>query len=125
MFSRIFGFLFLSIFTVSCHSAELSFYSYDDAMELARSQGRNVYVLFGGEHCPWCHRQKEVLLRDGVADSLSDYLACHVDISEERALSVKYRVRSIPASFILEPDGDVVKKNVGYMDEQKFLNWLR
>ena len=111
-------------FAYVAECSELSFYSYEDAMQVAKEQNKNVYVLFGGEHCPWCHKQKDVLLKDSVTKSLSDYVVCYVDTSEEREISTKYRIRTIPVSIIVDSEDGVIKKNVGYMDEPKFLKWL-
>lgn len=126
MFSRRF---FLSLFLVLIGSfsqaSELSFYSYEDAIEVAKSQNKNVYVLFGGDHCPWCHKQKEILLKDSVIESLSDHITCYVDTSEERKVALKYRIRSIPVNMVIDSDENILKKNVGYMDESKFINWIR
>ena len=122
IFSALLAFAF---FSSVAESAELSLHSYDDAVAIAKEQGKMVYVLFGGDHCPWCHKQKDVLLKDDVVDALSDYIVCHVDTSTEREVSSKYRIRTIPVSMILDSNERVVKKNVGYMDEAKFLKWLR
>lgn len=123
---RIFSGLFLAFaFLSTSESAELSFHSYSDAMEIAKNQDKMVYVLFGSEHCPWCHKQKDVLAKSDVVEALSEYVICYVDVSTERNIADKYRVRAIPVSAILDSDERLVQKNVGYMEESKFLNWLR
>lgn len=122
---RIFLCLLLSLFSFHATAAQLSFYSYEDGLKVAKDQDKMVYVLFGADHCPWCHKQKDVLLSDEVLDSLSGYVMVYVDTSEERDLSSKYRVKSIPVSMILDSEGKVERKNVGYMDSSKFLKWIR
>lgn len=117
--------LLLSLFSFPVSAAQLSFYSYEDGLELAREQDKMVYVLFGSDHCPWCHKQKDVLLGDEVLDSLSNHVMVYVDTYEEQDLAAKHRVKSIPVSMILDSEGRTVKKNVGYMDSSKFLKWMR
>jgi len=123
IFSGLLAFAFLSALPAA--GSEMSLHSYRDAVELAKDQERMVYVLFGGDHCPWCHKQKEVLLKDSVVDALSEYIVCYVDVSEEKDIASKYRIRSIPVSIVLDSGERIVKKEVGYMEESKFLKWIR
>jgi thioredoxin-related protein len=97
----------------------------DEALLVAEAEGRRVYVLFGGEHCPWCDRQKSVVFAPGMDDALSGFVVLRLDVSKDRDLAKKYGVRSIPVSIVLDADGEVLKKRVGYMDEAKFRDWLR
>lgn len=99
--------------------------SYEDAVEAAKTEGKDVYVLFGGEDCPWCVKQKAVLQDSEVGESLSDFVVVHVDISSRRDLVARHRIRSIPVSMVVDADESVKKKAVGYMDKVKFLNWIR
>lgn len=128
MFSRrIFSATILAFvfFVSSAKSAEISFYSYPDAVELAKAQGRMVYVLFGGDHCPWCHKQKDVLSDDEVTKALSKYVVCYVDVPSEKSLARRYNVKSMPASLLIDSDETTIRKSLGYMDKFKFLNWIR
>lgn len=106
-------------------AAEVSFYSYSDAVEMAGSSGKMVYVLFGSDYCPWCERQKEVLVDPKVASELDSYVICYVDVSAEESLAKKYRVKTIPVNMVIRSDERVVKKDVGYMEVKKFLDWIR
>ena len=119
--SCIFALLFFSFSSANA----VEFLSYDDALSIARDEGKNVYVLFGGENCPWCHKQKDVIVMPSVAEALDDYVVCHVDISERKDLASRYRVRTIPASFVIDKDEKIEKRAVGYMDATKFMFWLR
>lgn len=125
IFSGLVFFSALFAFSSSVGAAELSFYSYRDAVEIAKSHDKMVYVLFGGDHCPWCHKQKDVLAKDSVAEALFEHVVCYVDTSEEKELASKHRIRSIPVSMLMDSEEKVIKKSVGYMDESKFLNWIR
>jgi thioredoxin-related protein len=124
---RLFGFCLISaaFFFSSASASGLEFLSYEDAVSVARSEGKDVYVLFGGEECPWCNKQKDVLAKDSVVRSLSRYVVCYVDTGDREDLARRYRVRAIPVSVLIDADERVVRKNVGYMDESKLLGWLR
>ena len=124
---RLFGFCFISavLFFSSASAADLDFLSYEDAVSVARSENKDVYILFGSEQCPWCHKQKDVLAKDSVVRALSRYVVCHVDTVEREDLARRFRIRAIPVSVVVDADGRVLRKNVGYMEESKFVGWLR
>lgn len=128
---RIFALFFASsvLFSVAesveSYRYAMELHSYRDAMDLAKEQGRKVYVLFGGDHCPWCQKQKDVLLKEDVIAALSGYVLCYVDVSSDRDIARKYRIRTMPVNMVLDSDESIVKKSVGYMDESTFLGWLR
>ena len=122
---RFFHGLMILFFLACSVQAEMALYSYEDAIEISARENKKVYLLFGGEHCPWCHKQKEVIINPSVADALDDYVVCHVDFSARRDLASKYRIRTIPVSLIIDKDENVEKRSVGYMDVAKFTSWLR
>lgn len=99
--------------------------SYEDAMAVAKAEGKDVYVLFGGDECPWCVKQKTVLEDAEVIASLSGFVIVHVDVSERKDLADRHRVKSIPVSMVMGSDEVADKRTVGYMDKAKFLKWIR
>lgn len=127
MFSRrAAAFLFFMLFfPLQAQSSEIVFHSYGDALKVSKQEDKPIYVLFGSKDCKWCEKQEEVLLRDSVAAALDSYVLCYVDVSSERNVSKKHKVRPIPTSLILNHDESIiVDKSVGYMDERDFLKWL-
>ena len=97
--------------------------SYEDALILAKNNNKNIYVLFTGESCSWCQKQKEVLLDPKVVDRLKNYVVAFVDI-ERKDLTKKFKVRSIPDHFILTKDEMIIKNKTGYQDKKSFLNMI-
>lgn len=119
-FSRKFIFALLFLFPSHCFGVE--FLSWEDAVRVAKDSDSKIYLLITGENCPWCDRQKEVLAGGKVSEALSGFLVCKVDARTE--VAKKYRSRIVPLNLVLDADGEVVKKNAGFMDEQKFLSWI-
>lgn len=119
-FSRKLIFAFLFLFPFPCLGAE--FVSWEEASRVAKETNSKIYLIVTGDNCPWCDRQKEVLSGERVSKALSGFLAVKVDAKSE--VAKKYRGRVVPLSMILDPDGSVVKKNAGFMDEEKFLSWI-
>jgi thioredoxin-related protein len=98
--------------------------SYKDAVADAKAHGRKVFVLFTGDGCVWCERQKAEFFKDSVASALSDYSVAYVDVAYDRELAAKYGVRAIPVLVVLDADGKNAKKSVGYKDETALLGFL-
>jgi thioredoxin-related protein len=48
-----------------------------------------------------------------------------VDIDNNLMLSVDYKVRSVPTIVLLDDDGKEIKREVGMMNEQKLLDFLK
>lgn len=122
---RLFLSLLFGLFCLPVLAGPVEVDSYEDAVALAKADGSQVLVVFGGEDCPWCVKQKVVLDDPEVLGSLSGYILVRVDVSERKDLASRHKIKSIPVSMVVD-SGEVVKKrNVGYMDKVKFLNWLR
>lgn len=120
-FSRKLIFAFLFLFPLPCGGAE--FVSWEEAFRVAKETDTRIYLLITGDHCPWCDRQKEVLEGGKVSKVLSEFLAVEADANSD--VAKRYRGRIVPLNLILDSDGLVIKKNAGFMDEEKFLSWLK
>lgn len=125
MFSRILLVCAVLFFSGNIHAEIMEVKTHDEALSVAKAENRDIYVLFGGDHCPWCDRQKSVVFAPNMEQALSGFVVLRLDVSKDRDLAKKYGVRSIPVNILLDSDGDVLKKRVGYMNESKFRRWLR
>jgi thioredoxin-related protein len=98
--------------------------SYEDAIILSKEQNKKLFLFFTADYCGWCHKQKQVIMEQEVLDVLQNYIVCFVDTTKREDLSKKYKVKTIPAYFVIDTDGQVLRKNVGYKEKQDFLVWL-
>ena len=74
----------------------------------------------------WCGPcQMMVPIFDELSKELSDkYKFAKINIDEERDLAVKYNVSSIP-TFIFIKDGEVIGREMGYMDKETIKSKLK
>jgi thioredoxin-related protein len=98
---------------------------YKETLSLAEIENKKIFLLFVSDTCHWCDSQKKVLLKDSVLDSLENYIILQVDSERNPEIARKYRVRSIPTSFIIDSKEKIYKKNVGYLSEEKLINWIK
>lgn len=81
----------------------------DEAIELARDQGKLIVVDVGAYWCPPCHELDEKTFTDpAVGEWLREHaIALHVDAEkgEGPELVERYRVQAYPTVLVLEPSG--------------------
>jgi thioredoxin 1 len=100
-------------------------YTYKDAMTQATIQDKKVFVVF---HATWCSPCKELAktLKDPkVMDALHPFVRSRVDVDQDKVSTALHRVRGVPAYFILDANGKVIKKGSGFKDVTSFLEWLK
>ena len=114
------SFLFFFLSPV-CFGVE--FVSLEDAMAAAKERDSKIYILITSDRCSWCDKQKDVISSDRVSDAMADFVSCRIDAGSEEAK--RYKSRAVPVSIVADRDGLPLKKNVGYMDEAKFMSWLK
>lgn len=109
--------------------APLSFTrSWDRARAESKRSGRRILAVFSGEHCGWCRVLETRTFTDAEVVELSEPFVCvELDTGAEANARVvdEYRVDTIPRSFVLTPDGQVVSKRTGYMPAAEYAAWLR
>lgn len=110
--------------------AEITWYRYDEAIPLAKEQGKKIFVEFTTKWCGWCKKMHATTFKDPVVVSLfNDYfIATSVDgdsrdslnidgyLTTERGLAREYGVNSYPTYWFLAPDGTRIAPLKGYRD---------
>lgn len=98
--------------------------SYEEALRAAGERGVGVYLVFKGENCPWCERQKEVLYSRAARRHMEDVVLCVLDVQDERDLAAAHGVTSVPAHRLLGPGGEPRKSHTGFMSEREIRRFL-
>jgi len=114
-------FVFAATHAAAMDPLSLEIHSYPDAMDISSAKGVPAYIMFTGDECIWCSRQKHVFEAPSVVEGLKDYVVCYVDIGSPE--SKRYGIKIIPTHMVI--DGEkILKRHAGYQDEKKFLAWL-
>ncbi len=79
-------------------------------------------LKFYAEWCQPCKMLSQIIKNAGdkITIPVED-----VDIDNNLMLSVDYKVRSVPTIVLLDDDGKEIKREVGMMNEQKLLDFLK
>jgi thioredoxin-related protein len=100
-------------------------YSYQEGLEVAKKLNRHVFMFFTAEWCTWCNKmKKETFTNAEIKDLTKNYIIIYVDADKEKEVNQKYQVKGIPAYFMLDGQGRVVKTGAGFKNTTDFKQWL-
>jgi thiol-disulfide isomerase/thioredoxin len=116
--------LFFCLFSVTSFAFE-TVNDYDIAINLAKTQQKNVLVIFGLENCHYC----KVLKKDLVAlKNIDNYIVCYLDSRENKKLTGKMGIKKWPTSVVVtvgsENQGESARV-VGYGNKKEYDDWLK
>jgi protein disulfide-isomerase len=110
--------------TASSVSAEALKWSKDmkTAWKTAQEKEQPLLLFVSSTNCPYCERMKKQTLQDeSIVKQVSEgYIAVKVDAKEDPELLKKLRVRLLPTTVILNPDGVVVESIRGFQTAEQF-----
>jgi thioredoxin-related protein len=102
--------------------------SWDQARAESKRTGRRILLVFTGDYCGWCRVLEKRTFTDAEVVKLSKEFVC-VELktrAEDNARLVdKLGIDTIPRSFVLTPDGQVVSKRTGYIPAAEYADWLQ
>ncbi len=117
--------LFATLF--SLYGAELEWaQSYEEAMEKASKQKKNVMLLITTETCRWCRKLESTTLKDEdvVARLSRDYIVLHVtrDVDD---YPLALETNGVPTTYFLDTRGEaIIKRVTGYWNAEDYLSYL-
>lgn len=96
--------------------------SYDEALRVAKAEGRPVLVDFYTTWCEWCERMDADTYGDTtVARFLNEhFVSAKVDAEAHPDLADRHSIMGYPTVVILSPDGREVGRIVGYLGPERF-----
>ncbi len=81
-----------------------------------------VLVDFWASWCTPCKRLSPVV--DEVAEEVNDVKICKVNVEEQQALAMKFKVASIP-TLIVFTDGEEVNRSMGFIPKDAVLELIQ
>jgi len=88
-------------------------------IENGRQNGESMWLLFRSDTCPPCREMKKVYDRlEPEYKGKVKFIAIDVDDKENAGLAKEYGVTFIPATFIIDSNGEITCQEIGLMPEE-------
>ena len=91
-------------------------------LEHVNKENEMKVLKFYAEWCGPCKGLTMVI--NGVKDQINIPIE-EINIDEEIMTSVEYGVRSVPTMILLDDNNAEIKRQVGMLDEQQFLEFVK
>ena len=89
--------------------------------EVSTYQGK-VLVDFWASWCPPCKMLAPVV--DEVAEEVQDVKICKINVDEQQALAMQFKVASIPTLIVFQ-DGEEVNRSLGFIPKAAVLELIQ
>jgi len=84
-----------------------------------------IVLMVSMNNCRYCKKQKKVIREDDVTQYIVDnFQFTEINMSLV-SLPEKLQTKSAPTLFILDKDGEVISKNMGYKKKDDLMNLLK
>ena len=100
-------------------------HDYDKALELAKSQNKDVYLLVTSSDCKWCRKFEKVTLSDeGTMKMLKEKFVLLVLSRGVDVIPDHIKAKRVPKHFFLDSDGELIYSILGYWNPEDFASFV-
>ena len=98
---------------------------YEEALDRAKQEKKDIYLFLGSEYCKYCEKfEKEVLVKEEVVQRLEkDYILIYMsrDIDD---IPSHLEVRPVPRHYFLTDKGEIIYTTIGSRSVDGFYDML-
>jgi thioredoxin-related protein len=119
-------YLILIFALLSSLSAEFDWPSdYDEALQKAKVEKKDVYLFIGSAYCRYCEKMKKTTLSD--KDVLKRLKKSYVTIYMSRDIDdipSQFKTKPVPRHYFVSPKGEVIYTTIGSRSKEGFFELL-
>jgi thiol:disulfide interchange protein DsbD len=125
------GFLFCLIVGCEGGGSRISdgiiwYHSYDEALMVAKEQEKILLVDFYADWCFWCRKLDRTTFQDPeVVELAREFIPLKVDCTKDKVTPKKYGIKGLPTILFITPEGNILKRLIGYQGPDEFLKEMK
>jgi thioredoxin-related protein len=109
--------------TISLFAADVQKKPYDEVKNLVKNPSKYSVVVLGTDYCPFCKITIESIKKlDAKYDTKAQFFYVNIDFDDEA--KTDYAVRATPNILFFAPNGKLIEKKIGGMNEIGFAKKL-
>ncbi|MEF3192041.1 MAG: thioredoxin family protein [Campylobacterales bacterium] len=120
-------FMVVLIMALFASAAELQWVKgYDQALAIAKAEGKGVMVVMTTKACPWCQKLKRETLKHPriMAKIASGFIATEIDRDED-SYPKQLHTKLVPTTFFLSNSATpLIRPVIGYWDVENFESYV-
>ncbi len=99
--------------------------SYHKALEDAKVQNKDVYMLITSSDCRWCRKFESITLQDkSVIKRLKEqYVLLHID-RDKNYFPSKFKSKRVPRHYFITNKGQIIYSFLGFWEKDDFFSFL-
>lgn len=101
------------------------YHSFDEALKVAKEEKKIMMVDFYAGWCVWCKKLDHTTFKDQkVVELLKDFVSVRIDCTKDKDTPRRYGIKGLPTILFIDPNGNVLKRIIGYKGPQDFIKEL-
>lgn len=115
------------LFLSSLVASELNWSNdYKKALQIAKKEKKDIYVLVTSDSCRWCRKFENTTLQDEKVLELLKlkYVLVHADRDRD-FLPKNFNTKSVPRHYFVTSEEQIIFTFLGYWEELDFKSYLR
>lgn len=102
--------------------------NFDEAIQNAQSENKLVYINFYTDWCTYCVKMDKNAYKDPRIITLltEDFVSLKINrqYPDNAHLSSRYKVYVQPVQVVVDPEGELLWKHIGYLDTEELFAYL-
>ena len=114
------------LFISSLLASEINWiHDYEDALEIAKQQNKDIYIFIGADDCRFCVLfKKKALSKESVIERLNEeYIPVYLS-RDQHIVPFIFETQGVPRHYFVTSDGEIFHDDRGSREESGFLSIL-